>query len=247
MRTLLLLVVVQLVSICMFAVPVSEFYEPWQDPTKAIVIDPFEKNDINWESLATDSRVAGIVHRSSIGLRKDKKYAMQRAEAKSRGYKWGSYHLGLPGDPIEQANFYLGVIAPWDGEIMALDIETLDSTKSMALKDAALFIKEIRRRTGRDPLLYANDTVAREISNHQIETEVFSHTGLWYARFRRDIPNFPNGMWNKYTLWQFSSELNCKKGRESVCLYRVPGTAYDMDVNVYDGTVEECKKAWPLH
>ena len=41
-------------------------------------------------------------------------------------------------------------------------------------------------------------------------------------------------MWSDYTLWQFSSEINCSPTK--TCLYRVPGTAYDMDVNVFNGT-----------
>jgi len=33
----------------------------------------------------------------------------------------------------------------------------------------------------------------------------------------------------------------------SACLYTVPGTEYDMDVDVYDGTIEELRKKWPLN
>jgi len=31
-----------------------------------------------------------------------------------------------------------------------------------------------------------------------------------------------------------------------MCLYTVPGTEYDMDVDVYNGTIEELRKKWPL-
>jgi len=71
-----------------------EFNEPWKNPNLALVIDPFEGNEIDWEQLATDKRVLAIIHRATIGDRVDKKYAERKIEAKKRGYKWGAYHLG---------------------------------------------------------------------------------------------------------------------------------------------------------
>src|SRR5881227_3628243 len=76
-----------------------EFNEPWKNPNVALVIDPFEGNDIDWEKLATDKRLVAIIHRATIGDRADKKYPERKIEAKRRGYKWGAYHLGKPGDP----------------------------------------------------------------------------------------------------------------------------------------------------
>src|SRR5262249_6610331 len=107
----------------------GEFNHPWTDPTTAIVLDPYQDNSINWDKVATDTRVVGVIHRGTIGLRKDTLYKTRRDEAKSRGYKWGSYHLGRPGDPIVQADFYLTTIAPTDDEVMALDIESLDEDR----------------------------------------------------------------------------------------------------------------------
>ncbi|HSP61578.1 MAG TPA: hypothetical protein VLQ90_01200 [Pyrinomonadaceae bacterium] len=83
----------------------SNFSEPWKNPKVALAIDPFEKNEIDWDALATDPRVVAIIHRATIGDRADLKYAERRDEAKKRGYKWGAYHLGKPGDPIKQADF----------------------------------------------------------------------------------------------------------------------------------------------
>ena len=46
-----------------------EFNEPWKNPKIAIAIDPFEKNEIDWDQLATDTRVVAIIHRATIGDR----------------------------------------------------------------------------------------------------------------------------------------------------------------------------------
>jgi lysozyme len=84
----------------------QEFREPWKNPNIALAIDPYERNDIDWDKLATDKRVVAIIHSATIGDRVDRKYFERKDEAKKRGYKWGAYHFGKPGDPIKQADFF---------------------------------------------------------------------------------------------------------------------------------------------
>lgn len=224
----------------------SEFDRPWKDRTKAIVIDPFQGNSINWDELGRAKRVAGIIHRATIGSRKDTKYLERKAEALKRGYKWGSYHLGKPGDPITQADDYLNFVGAGSDEVVALDIESLDPATDMSLDNAVIFTKRIKEKLGRYPLIYCNNTVAAEINRKYGHDDTFSNSPLWYARFKARVTDFPAGTWKTYTLWQFSSELNCSSVEESLCLDRVPGTKTDMDVNVFNGTVEDLKKKWPF-
>lgn len=221
----------------------GEFNEPWSDGKKAIIIDAYHANGIDWDELAKDKNVVAIIHKESEGSKIDQKYAERKAQALQRGYLWGSYHLGRPGDPIKQAERYLEVVKPADDELIALDLEAL-SWKFMSLKNARKFIQHIAQQTGRYPVLYTNHSTARTIADKAGNDEVFSKARLWYARFRKDIPNFPTGTWDTYALWQFSSEINCKAQGE--CLYNVPGTRFDMDVNVYYGTPEELRANWPL-
>jgi len=223
-----------------------EFSEPWKNPNVALAIDPYERNDIDWEALATDKRVVAIIHRATIGDRADRKYAERRDEAKKRGYKWGAYHFGKPGDPIKQADFFLDTAKPAADELIALDLESVDSTKHMSFDEARSFIKRIKEKTGRYPLIYANNEVAKAISDRYGADDVFAKTGLWYARFRRNVIDFPPGTWKTYTVWQFSSEQNCSQANRNACLYTVPGTEYDMDVDVYNGTIEELRSKWPF-
>jgi len=58
--------------------------------------------------------------------------------------------------------------------------------------------------------------------------------------------DFPAGTWKTYALWQFSCEMNCNAADRSNCLYTVPGTEYDMDVDVFNGTIQELKSKWPF-
>ncbi|MGH9872866.1 MAG: glycoside hydrolase family 25 protein [Pyrinomonadaceae bacterium] len=223
-----------------------EFNEPWKNPEIALAIDPYEGNEIDWEKLATDARVVAIIHRATIGDRADRKYAERRDEARKRGYKWGAYHLGKPGDPVKQADFFLETVKPSDDDLIALDLESADETRDMSLDNGRAFIKRIREKTGRYPLIYANNLVTKAISDQYGTDDVFSKTRLWYARFKSNVTDFPSGAWKTYTIWQFSSELNCTSTKRDACLYTVPGTEFDMDVDVFNGTIEELKSKWPF-
>ncbi len=222
----------------------ASFAHPWDDTRIAIVLDPYEQNDINWSKLSTDNRVVGIIHRATTGKRRDTRYQQRKLIALARGYKWGSYHLGRPGNPVEQADFYLDVTKPAANELMALDIEDLNPQHSMKLEDAVRFLERVKERTGRYPALYGDHDVVKEISRRFGKNGVYCKTKLWYARFKKDVLDFPAGTWESYTLWQFKSEVNC--GQHVVCPYSVPGTGTDMDINVFSGTVEQAKAEWPF-
>src|ERR1044071_6126145 len=123
-----------------------EFNEPWKNPNVALAIDPFEGNDIDWDQLATDKRVVAIIHRATIGDRVDKKYAERKIEAKRRGYRWGAYHYGKPGDPIKQADFFLDTVKPDPDDLLALDLESSDLDKHMSFEEARIFINRIKEK-----------------------------------------------------------------------------------------------------
>ncbi len=244
-RALLSIVFLVLYLLTVFAQS-PEFSEPWKNPNIAIAIDPYEGNDIDWDKLATDKRVVAIIHRATIGLRADRRYAARQIEAVRRGYRWGAYHLFRPGDPIKQADFFLSTVKPTKDDLLVLDLESTDA-KDMSLAEALVFLKRIKQATGRYPLIYANDLVTRAINDQYGAASTFANTHLWYARFKSTITDFPSGTWKTYELWQFSSELNCRASDRGSCLYTVPGTEYDMDVDVYNGTIEELKSKWPLN
>lgn len=227
--------------------PAKEFDQPWTDLNRPIIIDPYSGNGIDWDKLQTDKRVAAIIHKATEGLIVDKKYHERRAKAKKLGYKWGSYHLGKSGDPLEQADFYLKTIENADDEVLALDLEDLNNPKFMTLSDAVKFIERIKEKTGRYPILYGNRIVCTEISNQYGKENVFSKCPLWYARFKGKVTDFNDKTWNTYTIWQFSCEINCtpEQFKAGECFYSVPGTQNDMDVNVYNGSMADLVKDWP--
>jgi lysozyme len=149
----------------------------------------------------------------------------------------GSYHWGVHGNAEEQADFYIDTVKPAPDELIALDLEDAQSESLMNVEEAVLFVERVKARTGRYPVLYTNHASAKLIST-MYKGSVFRHTPLWYARFKSRVTDFPRGVWASYTLWQFSSEI--------LAQMPIPGTKPDMDINAYNGTVEQLKAAWPL-
>lgn len=241
---------------------------PWNKTDNAIVIDAYELNTLDWEALTSDKRIAGFISKASDGLPESfdcsgehagdtvahcktmwRKYAVsrelfqtRRLVARASGLLWGAYHLGRPGNPVEQANHFLDYATPRDDEMMILDLEGIDPGKFMSLEDAQIFAGHIKARTGRYPVLYTNHNTARYIAAYRNDYPVLARLPLWYARYKPDIKGvFPMGNWDNYLLWQFSSGTNCSKRR---CPYRVPGTLTDIDVNVAAMSPADLARIW---
>lgn len=220
----------------------TKYNQAWLHPESQIVIDAYDENEIDWKKMKSDLRLAGVIHRATIGLRKDRLYHERRTIAESQGYLWGAYHLGLSGDPIQQAEFFLKAIGDTSKVLLVLDLEDLANGNMMKLTEARQFLAYVYQRTGKIPVIYANHKTTETLNREALQDPLMSKTQLWYARFRSSIPDFPQGIWSTYFLWQFSSEINCKATGQ--CFYNVPGTYFDMDINVFYGSRQDLRKLW---
>jgi GH25 family lysozyme M1 (1,4-beta-N-acetylmuramidase) len=247
----------------------SEFHKPWASDTRALVLDAYEFNEIDLKAIAANKQVAAFINKGSDGLPPEygcksgaeadrelckkewRLYAVskelfhtRRALAKSLGLKWGAYHLGRPGNPIDQANHFIDFAEPAPDDLIAIDIEDLKSGKYISLEDAEEFSRHIYRRLGRYPVLYVNDDTAKHLGWQTDKYPLLSRLPLWYARYKPEISrSFPKGNWDSYALWQFASHLNCNK---RACPHRIEGTGTDIDINVANMSVSELKKVWPF-
>lgn len=259
-----------MIALPVTAIPVhaSEFARPWLSKDHALVIDAYEYNPLDWRKLAKNKRIAGFINKGSDGLppayrcKGDeterrlckalwKRYSVARelfhtrkTIAKSLGLKWGAYHVARPGNPIDQANHFLDFAEPADDELMALDLEGLEPEKWMSLEDAETFARHIKHRTGRYPVLYANDVTAQYIADNRDRFGLLSRLPLWYARYKPNITrHFPKGYWQSYAIWQFSAAANCNRRR---CPYRIAGARNDIDVNVAPVDAPTLRQQWPF-
>jgi len=222
--------------------PTSSFSSPWRSNTTSIVIDAYESNSIDWDKMAVDRKVAAVIHRASNGTKADTQYNARKKIAKERGYLWGAYHLAKKGNPIGQAKFFLSMINNELDTLMILDLEDTSSGNFMTVDEAVQFMDYVYEQTGRVPVIYANHAVTLQLNAKVKSNPLFKQAKLWYARFKTNITDYPAGIWPHYFLWQFSSEINCTT--TGSCLYNVPGTKFDMDVNVFNGTIQELGEQW---
>ncbi|WP_184872237.1 glycoside hydrolase family 25 protein [Mesorhizobium sangaii] len=250
------------------AAKASDFSEPWKNADRALVVDAYEYNSIDWGQLATDKRIVGFINKASDGMPPPyfclgdetevklckalwKRHAVTRelfqtrkVVAKALGLKWGAYHLARPGNPVEQANNFLDFAEPSPDDLLALDIEGNDPSQWMSLEDAEEFVRQVHRRIGRFPVLYSNGKTAQYIADNSYRYRLLSRLPLWYARYKSDIDvHFPMGNWQGYALWQFSAQANCGRLR---CPYRVAGTPKDIDVNVAPTDAATLRAQWPF-
>jgi lysozyme len=222
------------------------------------VLDAYYLNAINYTQLKASKKVSAIIFKASGGMKADTLYTKSAKKARDNGFLVASYHLGLNSDPIKQADFYLARIGADTTQPMALDIEDIGKN-DITLPDAEKFIKRIFEKTGKYPFLYCNNVVFEAINAKYDRKSVFAKCPLWYARFLRALPTLSTKVWDKVTLWQFACEINCQvclerndKGKciksspeyEPGCPMKVEGTANDMDVNAFNGTLADMKAFW---
>jgi len=248
----------------------SDFDRPWNQFNRGLILDAYELNPIDWPKLVKDRRIVGFINKATDGLppvydcRRGKtslsrklcreqyrKYAItkelyqsRKLIASSMGLKWGAYHLGRPGNPIDQANHFIKFTNPDDNDLIALDIEHNDPKKWMSLEDAEIFAAHIKIRLGRYPFLYVNGSTAKFIAENRVTYPILSRLQLWYARYKPNITDvFPLGNWDSYSIWQFSYQGNCNKEK---CPYRITGASTKIDVNVTRYSIRDLKINWPM-
>ena len=242
----------------------SEFYKPWRSSNSSIVLDAYEYTPLDWTKLGNNKRLVGFINKASDGLSPSARcgrnvlcrvkrrrytaakelYHTRKVLAKTLGMKWGAYHLARPGNPIKQAEHFLNFARPAKDELMALDIEHNDPSRWMSLSDAEIFARHIKSRTGRYPALYTNHSTSKFIAANRSKYKLLSKLNLWYARYKPDVRGvFPMGHWKSFTIWQFSSMVNCN---DRTCPWRINGAGNWIDVNVVNMPPAELKKKWPF-
>lgn len=215
-------------------------HRPWENPRIPILIDPYAPTKIDFNKAATDRRLRAIIHKASQGRYLDPKFLARAQIARQRGLLWGAYHFGMPGDPIAQADILIAQAQKTGAKFLALDIEDDDPRHYMSLRNAEKFIAHVHKRTGRYPAVYVNYMTFRAISRKYNRHSIFAKTPLWIARYRDTHGLDDKRVWQNYTFWQFSSELNCNYRIK--CYYRVPGTTPITDLNVFRGNERELRR-----
>ncbi|TCN55450.1 hypothetical protein D0809_17035 [Flavobacterium circumlabens] len=227
----------------------SEFNKPWEDLNRPIIIDVYKDNSYDLKQLVKDKRIKGIIHKMSE--EDSAAFYLRRKDAYEKNLLFGSYWLPKHDyDGAAQADLYLKMIgdSALNKEFIALDFEEHKLTKEfISPYNASLFIKRIYEKTGRYPHIYCGLNNMDKLTDSKY-VETFNKCKLWLIALPVDgniTGKFKNNtIWNSYSLWQFSCEINCCKGAKKPCYYKVNGIDCYMDYDIYNGTFKELTENW---
>ncbi|MFM2392254.1 MAG: hypothetical protein RLZZ546_231 [Bacteroidota bacterium] len=179
---------------------------------------------------ATQSMGSSLFH--------DATYPSRRIEAKEAGLMWGAYHFGTGGSGKLQATAFLDYAKPDGSTLLVLDFEpnTTSGETTMKVEEAAEFVEEINKQTGKYPGIYSG-SLLQEVS---ASSDYLSLTKcwLWKAQYGPTVHLPPH--WNDYTMWQYTD------GKVGPSSLPVEGVG-QCDRDVFKGTSDQLFEFWSSH
>ena len=186
------------------------------------------QGNIDWKELKEgrpgDPQISFVYMKATEGSsHNDRKFSSNWKEAKKHGLMRGAYHYfsaHTPGD--KQARKFISKVKIEKGDLPPMvDVEEEPKDAVAFRKELKKFIAEIEKHYGVKPIIYTYKKFHdRHIANH------FNDCRLWIARYNASRP----GVGNKWIIWQCSENG------------KVPGIRQNVDINVFNGTIEELEK-----
>jgi lysozyme len=202
-----------------------------------VVLDISHHNDVARDGFKAmrEFGVRGVIHKASQGIGfVDGDYAKRRSTAIDAGLLWGAYHFGDSSDPAEQAVRFIDAAKPDKDTLLALDLEP-NSTKTMSIAQAVIFLDAVAQKVGRPAALYAGFyTLDGKMTPEQ--ARYLGQHRLWLAAYNKN-PKTPKP-WTAPWLWQFSGD-----GRNANGIV-VPGVSLGVDMNTFGGPIEDLDRTW---
>nr|BBE08147.1 B-type lysozyme [Plautia stali] len=197
-----------------------------------VVIDLSHWNNVNFTKAKADGIVA-VVHKATQGARGvDETYATRRILAENEGLLWGAYHFGTKGTPVKQADHFLATVGDTKGVLLMLDVEE-NKGKEMSPSEAEEFVKRIKEKTGRYPIIYGNRYFLRPY-----HLENLNECPLWISHYTSaSQPTLPSQR-SSWTLWQYTD------GKLGGSPKTVNGIG-PCDRDRYNGSIQQLKNRWP--
>jgi GH25 family lysozyme M1 (1,4-beta-N-acetylmuramidase) len=157
----------------------------------------------------------------------DSSFERHRSEARRAGVPVGAYHFARPDtnisaqDPIAEADHFLDVAAPGEGDLLpVLDFETPGLSSTQLGRWAKRFLRRVEQRLGEPPILYTYTSFWRDRVG---DSRAFTRYPLWLANYGpndgRPHDVSPVGGWTNIAIHQYTSEGT------------IPGFAGRLDLN----------------
>ena len=154
---------------------------------------------------------------------KDRRFDENFRQAKEVGLIRGAYHFYNPNtDPIRQADFFISQVKLQKGDLApVLDIERKPKDAAQMQDDLKKFLLRLEQHYGVKPIIYTSYKYKKRYLN---EPEFESYP-LWIAHYYVDLLSYEGA-------WQFWQHTDYGV---------VPGIESNVDLNVFNGSLEELK------
>ncbi len=146
------------------------------------------------------------------------------AEAGKRGFMRGAYHFFSPKtDPVKQADFFIRKVKLAKGDLPpVLDVEVTGKRTAAELqKNVKIWLDRVEQHYKVKPILYTSYKFKTKYLSH----EQFEEYPYWIAHYYVDSVRY-TGKWH---FWQHTD------------IGAVSGIREDVDLNVFNGTLEQLK------
>lgn len=185
------------------------------------------QGDIDWPALArnqqSDFPIQFIFMKATEGGDHcDYRFVENFSKAQEYGFVRGAYHYFIPQtDPIRQADFFIHTVQLDSGDLPpVLDVETLGRKSVNELQAAVkVWLNRIESHYGVKPILYTS----YKFKQRYLNDSAFNAYPYWIAHYYVDSVRY-EGHWE---FWQHTD------------VGRVPGIEKDVDLNVFNGTLEQ--------
>jgi len=182
--------------------------------------------------------IAAVIHKATEGATfQDPEFAGRRVAARAAGLLWGSYHFVSGVSVTDQLDNYVEHAQPSDDELVCIDYERSTSGPDMSLAQLERFVVLLTQRIGRPPVIYGGDLLRQAAGLNP--SPVLAQCPLWYARYGPQPTGIPPGIWQTYTLWQYTDGALGPEPHEAAGIGRC-------DRSRYDGTEAQLRRAWPF-
>ena len=185
------------------------------------------QGNINWEKLANNKEARFPLHfifmkATEGGDHGDDTFSQNFGQARKYGFIRGAYHYFIPKtDARKQADFFIRTVQLDKGDLPpVLDVETTGKKSDKELKTAVkTWLDRVEAHYGVKPILYTS----YKFKLRYLSDSIFNKYPYWIAHYYVDSVKYEN----KWHFWQHTDVGN------------VPGIEKEVDLNVFNGTLEE--------
>lgn len=184
---------------------------------------------IDWEQLIRNKEARFPLHfifmkATEGGDHGDDTFTQNFDQARKHGFIRGAYHYFLPRtDAHKQADFFIRTVQLSEGDLPpVLDVETTGKKSPQELKLAVkTWLDRVEAHYGVKPILYTS----YKFKMRYLSDSIFNAYPYWIAHYYVDSVRY-EGKWH---FWQHTD------------VGIVPGIKEEVDLNVFNGTLEELR------